>query len=228
MVGRIIYRCEKGRERSFRENLFGLPVLNLFLFDLPGSSKKRLERRLEKIELTCYKERVKRVLLPERFPYTQRLSWLQPVSTVTFYRAVADVLVIKLLERKGISPPQSRVALSAPRACPELLHTARSLCRSVREIRIDIPGEEGERVAQELQRQFGVPVVPPDVPADVTLSFGGETGDLQLWEEKANLSGLRLRAHGMDIPDEVEQQVLALLWERGRLKRDELWVEDNG
>ncbi len=226
MVGQIIYRQEKGREKPCWKTVCTLPVLTISLFEQPGLSPKRLDKRLERLERIFLDAGVNRVILSSQFPHTERLRYVRAISVVPFYRAAADILVLKLLERRGILPRQSRVALTAQRPCPELIQTANSLCRSVREVRIDLPGGEGERLARSLQRQFGVPVVPPGVPVDVTLSFGGGAGDLQLWEEEFSLSGLRLKADGVEPPAEIEQQVLALLWERGRLKRDDLQVTD--
>lgn len=226
MVGRIVYRQEKGREKPCRVSIGTLPVLNISLFDPPELPRGKLDRRLEKLERTLLSAGVNRVILPARFPYTGQLRYLRSIDLTPFYCAAADILVLKLLERRGVLPAQSRVALTANRLCPALIQAANALCREIRGIRIDLPGEEGERLAWDLQRQFGVPTVPCAAAVDVTLSFGGEGGDLRLWDRDFDLSGLRLKARGVELPPDEEAQVLALLWEQGRLRREDLWVAD--
>ena len=227
MVGRIRYLREKGREDGNLEYLCGLTVLTLTLYEPPGLSHRRLARRLEKLERTFRKAEVSRVMLPDGFPHAHRLRGLYPVSPMTFYRAIADLLAVEWLRLHGISPEWGRVALAGHRLCPELEETAHRLCPKVRAVRIDVPGEEGEVFARLLQREFGLPVTPPGEPADVTLSFGGAPGDLSLWGDEPDLGGLTLRAEGLDLPDEWAAQLMALLWERGSLRREDIRVSNS-
>lgn len=227
MVGRIRYLREKGRGSGEPEYLCGLTVLTLTLYEPSGLSPGRLERRLERLERTFRKAGVSRVILPDGFPYAGRLHGLHPVTPLTFYRAVADLLAVEWLRLHGISPEQGRVALAGNRLCPELEEAARRLCRRVRRVCIQVPGEEGEVFALLLQREWGLPVMPAGEPADVTLSFGGTGGDLRLWGEAPDLGGLELRAEGLDLPDEPVPQLMALLWERGSLRREDIRVSNS-
>lgn len=224
MVGRIRYLREKGRENGKIESFCGLTILSLTLYQPPNLSARRLERRLERLTRTFHKAGVSRVILPLDFPHAAHLHGLHPVQPLTFYRAMADLLVLERLRLNGISPERGRVALAGGRLCPELEETARRLCRRVREVRIDVPGEEGETFARLLQREWGLPVMPRTVPADLTLSFGPIGGDLCLWGEDPDLGGMQLWAEGFDLPCDIAPQLMALLWERGSLRREEIRV----
>ena len=227
MVGRIKYLREKGRGSGEIESLCGLTILNLTLYEPPGLPPKRLARRLERLERTFRKAGVSRVMLSEGFPHAKRLRGLRPVSPLNFYRAIADLLAVEWLELHGISPEQGRVALAGNRLCPELEETARRLCSRVRAVRIDVPGEEGELFARLLQREWGLPVTPPGKSVDVTLSFGGGAGELSLWGDEPDLGGLTLWAEGLDLSAGWEEQLMALLWERGSLRREDIRVSNS-
>ena len=222
MVGRIQCKQERGRSHPREERFSGLPVLTAELFVQAGAGERRLEHRMNRVEQMFRRAGICRVLLPSRFPYRRQLSFLHPVDPMPLYRAAADLLVQETLRRKGIPLCGARVALAAPRLCPELRAAAERLCPTVRELRIDVPGEEGEAFARYLQYEFGVPVVPRQLAVDTVAAFGetGEEADLCLWGERE----ICLRAAGLDLPEEIEQPLLALLWERGSVKRDALRV----
>lgn len=224
MVGRIRYIQGKGRLKAEQECICGVTLLTASLYEPPKQAPKKLERRLEKLEDTFRRAGVSRVILPCGFPYRERLLGLKPVEPLTLYRAVADLLALAWLRSYGISPEQGRVALAGHRLCPELEETARRLCRRVRKVRIDVPGEEGALFARLLQWECGVPVMPPGEPVHMTVSFGGAAGDLRLWGEDPCLSGLRLTAEGLSVPEELEAPLLALLWEQGSLPREKIRV----
>lgn len=223
MVGRIITRGEKGRGRVQVEYLAGLSLMTGVLYLPPGLSQRRAGRRLVRLEGQLRGLGVGRVVVPEGF---SGLTRLRPVDTLPFYRAVADVLVLEGLRLDGVAHPQGGVTLHAPWLCPELRRAAQRLCPLVRTLRIDVPGE-GEDYARWLHRQYGLPVAPPEGPADVTASFGpGERAQgrvLRLYG-RPELGGLRLSARGRMLPQECDQQLLALLWEQGAARREELYV----
>ena len=224
MIGRVRHLREKGRGTSEIECFHGLALLTVTFYQPDGLRQKAVERRLRQLHRTFQKMGVSRVILPPEFPYTGYFTAVKPVDTLNFYRGTADLLVLGQLGKRGILPSSARVALTAPRLCPELKEAARRLCRQVRELRIDVPGEEGARFAQELQRSCGLPVMPRTLPIDVTAAFGPseEAADLRLWGDEPCLGGLCLRAEGVDLPDDLEQPLLALLWEQGRLKREQI------
>lgn len=228
MTGRILYRQEKGRGKLYCEVLCGLPLIVQNLYAPQGQSEKKIEKRLSRLEQRFTKAQVRSVVLPRDFPYTSLLKWVRPVSELALYQAAAHLLALHLLKEKGILPCRGRIALTAPRVCPELCRTAYLLCEQVREVKIDVPGREGEEFARALQCKFGVPVVPPAVPADVTVSYGGGPGDLFLSEEKIDLCGLCLKAEGVELPTDIESQIMTLLWERGLIKQEMLSVVREG
>ena len=162
------------------------------------------------------------VLRPD-FPCRELLRVLRPVDVLPFWREAADVLALGALAAQGVEPRRGRVALSAPRLCPELIGAARRLCPQVRGLLIDAPG--GGEYARRLQKEFGLPVTPPAAGADATVALGpggGRWGRSVELYGAGSLGGLRLKAEGIDLPADCADQVLALLWERGELKRGTL------
>ena len=224
MVGRVKYLLGKGRSAPQIEYFHDLALLTVTLYQPEGIRQKTVERRLKQLKHTFQKTGVNRIIFPPDFPYAGCFAPIKPVDTLNFYRSAADLLVLGMLEKRGIPLTSARVALTAPRLCPELKEASRRLSRQVRELRIDVPGEEGVRFAQMLQRSCGLPVMPCTLPVDVTAAFGpsGRTSDLCLWGDRPHLGGLCLRAEGIDLSDDLEQPVLALLWEQGRLKREQI------
>lgn len=222
MVGLIRYKRERVKSRPQIESFHGINVLAADLYAPEEGRQKRVERRIRKLEKFFCEAEISRVIVPERFPYREQFSLVRPVSPRPLYRAMADLLALGVLERKGIRPGEARAALAGPRLCPELRAAAERLCPVVRELRIDVPGKEGEDFALYLQYEYGVPVVPRGMAADAVISFGetGEEADLRLWD----CSGIRLGAEGVELPEEIEQPMLALLWEQGRVKREKIRV----
>lgn len=225
MVGLVRWVGEKGRSRPEVERWGGVELLAVTLYAPEGLSSRRLARRLERLEGTLRRAGVGRVVLPEGFPYADRMRELEVVNPLGLYRETADVLVLGWLAGRGIPPERGRVALAGPRLSPELCQAAERLCRRVRAVRVDAP--EGADYARALQREYGVPVVPPTAPADVTVAFGPtETpAALRLYGQEPCLDGLRLTGEGLDLPPELEGPLLALLWERGSLTRERLRAE---
>ena len=132
----------------------------------------------------------------------------------------------RALAAEGVDPRRGRVALSAPRLCGELVGAAQRLCPQVRGLLIDAPG--GGEYAQGLQRRFGLPVTPASAGADATVAFGpagGRWGRCVELYEGGTLNGLSLAAEGMELPADCGEQVLALLWERGEVKREQLCAQ---
>lgn len=225
MVGLVRCVGEKGRMRLEVERWGGVELVAAALRAPEGLSEQRLARRLEKLEGALRRAGVSRVVLPAGFPYAGRLRRLEIVEPLELYRAAADVLTLGWLTGRGIAPERGRVALTGPRLSPELRQAAERLCRRVRAVRVDAP--EGEDYARALQRECGVPVVPPTAPVDVTVAFGptASPAALRLYGEAPCLGGLRLTGEGLELPPELEGPLLALLWERGSLRRERLRAE---
>ena len=226
MVGELVCLQEKGRGKPELAEAGGLAVMRCTLYDPPGLPRWRLKRRLGKLEGALIRAGAGRVLLRPDFPYRGLLRELRPVDPLPFWRAIADLLALSALERAGIRPERGRVALSAPRLCPELRTAAERLCPRVRGLVIDAPGV-GEDYARWLHLHFGLPVTPISAGADVTVAFGPGGGrwgrSLELYGQ-AKLDGLAVTAEGTQLPEDCRDQVLALLWERGALSRETLMI----
>ena len=222
MVGWIQYRKGRGRSRPQTEVLSGMTVLALPFYEPEDLGQKKLTRRIRMLEQAFRRAEVSRVIVPDDFPYRDHLGLIRPVEPMLLYRGAADLLVLEILRRRGIQPGGARAALAGPRLCPELCGAAERLCAVVRELRIDVPGEEGEDFARYLQHEFGVPVVPRRLAVDAVIAFGetGEPSDLCLWGSP----GIRFGVEGVELPEEIAQPVLELLWEQGRVEREELQV----
>ena len=226
MVGRILVSRQRGRGSLEVEDLGGLRVLTGVVHLPPGLSPRRRHRRLERLERQMWKAGVGRVILPEGQVLTEGLSRLRPVDVLPFYRGVADVLALGVLDGLGVEREQGRVVLSAPWLRPELRLAAQRLCLQIRAVGIHVPGE-GARFAQWMQRQYGLPVIPPEAPAHVTVDFGQKAlrrGKVLGLYEPPDLGGWKVRAKGLELPEDCEQTVLALLWEIGVVRREELRV----
>lgn len=225
MVGRLVLAGGKGRFRLVEDRLGPLEAVRAAVYAPEGLAPWRLWRRLRRAERALVRAGAGRVVLGADFPYRDRLALLRPVDVLPLRRGCADVLALGALAAEGVSPRRGRVALSAPRLCPELERAAERLCPQVRGLLIDAPG--GGEYARYLQARFGLPVTPPAAGADVTAAFGPEGGrwgrSVELYEG-GTLNGLVLAAEGIELPPDCAEQVLALLWERGEVGREELGV----
>lgn len=228
MIGQIEYVRGKGRGKPGFAEAGGLAILRCTLYEPPGLPRWRLERRLRKIERALVRAGARRVLLPEGFPYRDLLRELRPVDPLPFWRAIADLLALRALERAGIRSERGRVALSAPRLCPELRQTAERLCTQVRGLVIDVPGV-GADYARWLHLRFGLPVTPASAGANVTIAFGpgGRRWGtvLELYGQRPDLAGATVNIPGAELPGDCKGQVLALLWEQGTLDRTTLEIK---
>lgn len=220
MTGHLIHIQNRGRGRPERGTLGPLAVLRMAVYEPQGLSPKRLDRRLYRAERALADAGARRAVLGPDFPYAERLRLLRPVDPLPMRRGLADVMALGALAAEGIEPRRGRVALTAPRLCPELMTAAERLCPQVRGLTIDAPG--GEEFARWLQGRFGLPVSPPAAGADVTLAFGPAGGrwsrTVELYEG-GDLGGLALCLDDVDLPAGYEEQLLTLLWEQGRLDR---------
>ena len=225
MVGELVCLREKGRGRLERVRLGPLEALRWTVFAPEGLSEWRLTRRLRRAERELCAARVGRVVLRAGFPYGDRLQRLRQVDPLPLWRDMADLLALRLLDAQGIPYNRGRVALSAPRLCAELESAAERLCPLVRGLLINVPG--GEDYARYLQAKFGLPVTPPAAGAEVTAAFGpggGRWGRILELYGQADLGDLTVTAEGLELPEDCRDQVLALLWERGEVKREQLIV----
>lgn len=226
MLGRIEYIQGKGRQQPALEEVCGIACAKGTLFEPEGLRPWRVRRRLQKLRRFFLDQGVRRVLFPGGFPYRSAFFEFGQVDPMPFYRGAADLLVLGSLRVRGIEPGRAVAALSAPRLCPELTAAAERLCPQVRGLLIDVPGD-GERYAAWLHRQYGLPVA-SHTRADVTAAFGpggGRWGSvLHLYGARASLAEVEITVPGIDLPADCGEQVMAALWELGRLDRGTIQV----
>ncbi len=225
MVGELICVQGRGRGKAEPSSLGPLAAARWTVYVPEGLSPRRLARRLLRAERGLAKLGAGRVVLRGGFPYGDRLRLLRPVDPLPLWRGLAAELALGALEREGVPPGRGRVALSAPRLCGELTAAAERLCPLVRGLVIDAPG--GEDYARSLQARFGLPVTPPAAGADVTAAFGpggGRWGRCLELHGAVDLGGLTVEAAGLELPEDCADQVLALLWEQGLVKREGLAI----
>lgn len=229
MVGWVIPGGGSGwRPRLRVERLMGLAVLAAEVPERRGWDGKGTERGCRAAARQLRRKGCRRVLAPEGFSYWPQLrqAGLSPVWAGGMCAALAGPLAEAALVQRGKDPLQSSVLLRGGRVDQDLFRAALFLCPKVRRLSL-WAGEEGEELARYLQRTYGVPMLSPgpgwrpDVTVD--LSPAEEGGDLVLCGERPALGALSLTAEKLpDGPDRLS--LLALLWETGRVKTDEIEI----
>ena len=227
MLGQLVF--DGGRSRPKQALLYGLPVLRCQT-DPEGFWG---ERRLKRAGRSLCAGGAVRALVPagfDRWPLLLKLG-LRPVDPGAFLRAQAAPLAATLLEHQGLSPDRATVALRGRRADGEMLRAALALCPRVRRLTISAP-QGGEELAAWLRREYGLPILPADAPAQAALLLqpGTEPGDagpcpaLTLFGPAPDLAGLRLSAPDLAPTDREDLPLLSALWEGGRLGPEQLKI----
>ena len=227
MLGQLVF--DGGRGGPWRALLYGLPVLRCQA-DPEGFWG---ERRLKRAGRSLCAGGAVRALVPagfDRWPLLLKLG-LRPVDPGAFLRAQAAPLAASLLERQGLAPDRATVALRGRRADGEMLRAALSLCPRVRRLTISAP-QGGEELAAWLRREYGLPILPADAPAQAALLLqpGTEPEDanpcpaLTLCGPEPDLAGLRLSAPDLAPTDREDLPLLSALWEGGRLGPEQLKI----
>lgn len=227
MLGQLVF--DGGRGGPQRALLYGLPVLRCQA-DPEGFWG---ERRLKRAGRSLCAGGAVRALVPagfDRWPLLLKLG-LRPVDPGAFLRAQAAPLAASLLERQGLAPDRATVALRGRRADGEMLRAALSLCPRVRRLTISAP-QGGEELAAWLRREYGLPILPADAPAQASLLLqpGTEPEDanpcpaLTLFGPEPDLAGLRLSAPDLAPTDREDLPLLSALWEGGRLGPEQLKI----
>ena len=227
MLGQLVF--DGGRGGPKRAFLYGLPVLRCQT-DPEGFWG---ERRLKRAGRSLCAGGAVRALVPagfDRWPLLLKLG-LRPVDPGAFLRAQAAPLAASLLERQGLAPDRATVALRGHRADGEMLRAALALCPRVRRLTISAP-RGGEQLAAWLRREYGLPILPADAPAQAALLLqpGTEPGDagpcpaLTLFGPAPDLAGLRLSAPDLAPTDREDLPLLSALWEGGRLAPERLKI----
>ena len=227
MLGQLVFDGGRGGPR--RALLYGLPVLRCQA-DPEGFWG---ERRLKRAGRSLCAGGAVRALVPAgfaRWPLLLKLG-LRPVDPGAFLRAQAAPLAASLLERQGLAPDRATVALRGRRADGEMLRAALALCPRVRQLTISAP-QGGEELAAWLRREYGLPILPADAPAQAALLLqpGTEPEDanpcpaLTLFGPEPDLAGLRLSAPDLAPTDREDLPLLSALWEGGRLGPEQLKI----
>lgn len=225
MLGQIVYSAQgKGRLKMEETTLHGLPVLRA-AFDPAGRwAPHRLTRAGKRLK----KAGIRRVLVPEGFSEWEILSCcgLRPVAPDAFLRAHAAQLTLAALERQGKRPEQCAVALRALRVDRDVVRTAETLCRQVRDVCISAP-EGGEQLRDRLRWEYGAAVRPDFEHVAAAVRF-----DPRTWQRAEALvdlfpPGPDPRCAWVNVPglegEETEHfPLLAALWEEKRLKNSDL------
>lgn len=226
-MGRLIWREERGRGDSDLVYYGPLALLTVTVYAPPRMGQWRKVRRWNRAVRTLAQAGVRQVIWPENCPWSARAGGFACIGVEGMYQAMADSLALAALEKLTCAPEQGRVALVGRRLSVALQRTAQRLCPQVKGLVIQVPGQ-GEDYARWLHRQYGLSVSPAAAGADVTVAFsagGPRWGScLELYGGCSSLDGLRLACPGLELPREMEQELLAVLWERGLVARDQLVV----
>ena len=230
MMGVLELTERRGRKpQAERRWLLGLCCL---WGDVPvktGMGERRLCRRLERGCDLLLRSGVRRVLTAEDFPYWEELrrARLRPVEPETFCQAQAAPLALEALGWQERRPERASVLLYGRRVSPALFRAAEQLCPRVRDLAVDA-GEEGEELAGWLRAEFGAAVRPPEAgQADVVLAFdpGAPAGRtvFHLYGHRPNLAGFLPALADCGLPSGLDRlPLLAVLWEEGKIKGEEL------
>lgn len=225
MVGQLIL-TPKGRGRTEPGQLYGLHILRGSADPSGFWGERRLRRAAEGLR----RGGALRVLTaPEfdRWPLLARFG-LRPVDPEPFVRAQAVPLTLEVLERRGLSPDRTTVALRGRRAGSEMARAAVQLCQQVRRLVVDAP-QGGEELAAWLRREYGIPVLPPGETGQAAVYFQPgcprrEETFLELFGPAPGLAGLTLSAPGLAEEDREDLPLLAALWEGGKLDLEDIKI----
>lgn len=225
MLGRLEFST-RGWERPRRDTLYGLEVLTVRADPEGWLGAARLRRAGRGLR----RYGAQRTLAPAAFegwPLLEECG-LRQIDPSPLVRAQCLPLTVAALDRQGVAPDRATVALRGVRADRDMALAAARLCRAVRYLVIAAP-RGGEELARWLRQEFGIPVLPAEEPAQLSLRFHpqapeGEREALELFGLRPSLGGLRFSAPGLAEGDREDLPLLAALWERGKLGADDLKI----
>lgn len=223
MLGAITYG-NTGAGRPRRTVRYGLPLLEVAL----RSGSWREKGRVRSAARQLRRQGIVRVLAPPEFAHWDLLEnrGLRRVDPLPFLRCYAGELALAALLREGVAPQQGTVALRGRRVDRDMVRAAEFLCSRVRELAVSAP-QGGAELAAWLRREYGMPVRPDGEGITAAVRFapcpapaGGR--ELILYDGPPDLTGISLRAAGLEGPDREDLPLLAALWETGRLEAQDL------
>lgn len=219
MLGMLCWQ-ERGRVRLESMRMAGITVLCARV----SRRALRPQRQLDRAARLLRRAGVSRVL-PGR-EGVPRLRGLPVVEALPLYRALADRLVLAVLDRGGVVPERATVVLRGEYPDSDLAAAARALCPLVRQVVVDT--DRGSEVLQRsLLRQFGAAVRTPHRGEPVlNVRFSGPPrGEPLILCRPAVLAGLRVDAPCVVLPETVERiGTLCALWQLGVLEKERFCV----
>ena len=227
LIGRLKYTA-RGKGTAVPGRLYGLNVL----WAEVDPESFWAARRLRKAGRSFRRAGVSRLLVPGSFQGWEVVGGmgLRPVETESFVQAQSAPLALESLERRGLAPDRATVALRGARTDRALRQAAVELCPKVRNLVIDVP-RGGRELAQWLRWEFGMPVLPRELPGQVGLCFhpdseGEDELNLGLYGPNPRLAGLALSVPELEQEDREDLPLLAALWEGGRLGPGDIKILD--
>lgn len=221
----------EGQERAGRAELAGLPVLRVPVRRKNGTPEWLLRRRVRAAGRTLARMGVRRVILPENFPYGELLAGegVFPVETLPLWRSLAAELAWRALRERGAGG--EGVVVCADALTGEVRRTVEALLRRCRTVSLDAPDPEGA-YARALRRSLGAALRTGDAGVEVRLLFARrepeQAGDIPLYPgTEGPKAALRLPEEWeARLPEGVpREQGIAALLAAGRLRREEIAID---
>jgi len=205
--------------------LYGLPVLRT----CADPTGRLGELRLHRAGHTLRRGGAVRTLVPvgfERWDLLERWD-LKLVDPLPLLRRQGGELALELLRRQGIPLERTAVSLLGQRADGDMERAAILLSRYVRHVVISAPNG-GEELARLLHRRFGIPVLPEEEGAQVSLCFAPARPQadavLRIYGPSPQLAGLKITAPALEREDRGDLSLLTALWESGKLSKSDLKI----
>ena len=206
------------RVRVWQEFVLGMPLLRL---EVPVKLNQRRCRHIRRWLERCGVHQL--LNRPKHWPETETLPPLN--STRALWITKTPEAAFVLLAQAGVSPARGRIELCANCFTPELAGTVMALADSVRAFSFSCPVPEA--FCWQLQRDHGLCPRLGGGTADLSICFSPaqRTHALPLWQERPEISGLRLTAPGLECPVGCpEVPLLAALWAQGRIGTEEVRI----
>ena len=220
MLGMLCWQ-ERGRVRLEKTWVAGMNVLCAHV----KSGGKREAKRLSRAATLLHRAGVKRML--EHKDGRLCLSGFSVVDALALYRAVADRLILAVLNVRGIPPERATVVLQGEYPDRELVAAGWLLCPRVRQVVVDTE-RGGAQAQRNLLRQFGVAVMPTCACQEVvTVRFSGPSREEDLNLCEAGEVDFLLDVPGLVLPETlVRTSTLCALWQAGLLDLSQVRICD--